>query len=384
MNRLTLAVAGGRKTQSIAEACATGPAGLRRLALTYTVNGQNELDARLRRHCQPGQSPEVMGWYTFLLRHWIRPYLPLLFAGLRLTGLNFDGDPGRFSQGPRRFLDSEGRAYRRHLAALAVQVADRAGGAVTDRLSRIYHEIYLDEVQDLTGRDLDILERIMDSPIILTMVGDLRQSVYDTNPHDPRHKQYRGLNMLQWFRAKEGEGKLAITHAARTWRSNQQIANFADRIFQHGLFAPTESTQNEVTGHDGVFVVSKTDLGAYLDRYDPLCLRASTATKIDLDRTSSVRSIQNFGKARGSQPSGYLSSPRSPFVRFWPTGHGSQTSRHAACTWRSPGHDTASHSSSTTFAESNCLSGHPPTESTTLSTVHRFCRPLCEDLSWPA
>lgn len=35
MNTATLAVAGSRKTQSIVDACANGPAGRRRLVLTY-------------------------------------------------------------------------------------------------------------------------------------------------------------------------------------------------------------------------------------------------------------------------------------------------------------------------------------------------------------
>ncbi len=46
MNTATLAVAGSRKTQSIVDACATGPAGRRRLVLTYTLTGQRDLERR--------------------------------------------------------------------------------------------------------------------------------------------------------------------------------------------------------------------------------------------------------------------------------------------------------------------------------------------------
>lgn len=93
MNRVTLAVAGSRKTQSIVDACAGGAPGVRRLALTFTQTGQAELNGRLQQACAPGTSPEVMGWFTFLLRHCIRPYLPLRFPEQRLRGLNFDGEP---------------------------------------------------------------------------------------------------------------------------------------------------------------------------------------------------------------------------------------------------------------------------------------------------
>src|SRR4051812_32163821 len=132
MNRLTLAVAGSRKTQSIVDACAKGAPGIRRLALTFTQTGQAELEERLRQACAPGTAPEVMGWFAFLLRHCIRPYLPLLFPGRRLSGLNFDGEPaaGRHAVGPARYLDAEGRAYRLHLSRLAYQVSTASRGAV--------------------------------------------------------------------------------------------------------------------------------------------------------------------------------------------------------------------------------------------------------------
>lgn len=168
MNRLTLAVAGSRKTQSIVDACATGAPGIRRLALTFTQTGQAELEGRLRQACAPGATPEVMGWFAFLLRHCIRPYLPLMYADQRLRGLNFEGVPvrGMFASGVSRYFDSEGRAYKLHLSKLAYDVSQASGGSVIDRLSHIYDEIYIDEVQDLTGCDLHIVTQLMDAPNI--------------------------------------------------------------------------------------------------------------------------------------------------------------------------------------------------------------------------
>ncbi len=60
MNRVTLAVAGSRKTQSIVDACAGGSPGVHRLALTFTQTGQAELKGRLQQACAPGAAPEVM------------------------------------------------------------------------------------------------------------------------------------------------------------------------------------------------------------------------------------------------------------------------------------------------------------------------------------
>jgi ATP-dependent DNA helicase UvrD/PcrA len=164
LNRLVLAVAGGRKTQSIVDHAIAAPAGRRILILTYTQRNQRELHERLSGHRPLPAVVEVRGWFSFLLGEFVRPYLPRHFAGMRLRGLDFHGDPGRYAAGPGRFLDADGRAYKRHLAKLAVDVNAASGGAVLDRLRRIYDELHIDEVQDLNGYDLDILLSLMRSP----------------------------------------------------------------------------------------------------------------------------------------------------------------------------------------------------------------------------
>lgn len=206
MNRLTLAVAGGRKTQSIVDQCVAEPEGRTVLVLTFTLANQQELLARLRRNRPLAATVHVQGWFSFLMRHWVRPYLPLQFAGRRLGGLNFEGDPGWYAKGESRFLDHQGRAYRRHLAKLAIDISNASGGAVLDRLGRIYDGVYIDEIQDLNGYDLDVLDGLMVSPIDLSMVGDLRQAVLQTNIQDPRHKQFRGLAIKNWFDGCESRG----------------------------------------------------------------------------------------------------------------------------------------------------------------------------------
>jgi hypothetical protein len=319
MNRVTLAVAGSRKTQSIVDACANGSSGVRRLALTFTQTGQAELECRLRRACTPGDAPEVMGWFAFLLRHCIRPYLPLKFPGHVLRGLNFEGEPaaGKFAKGAARYFDAENRAYRLHLSKLAYDVSLASTGAVVDRLSHIYDEIYIDEVQDLTGCDLRIVKQIMDAKTIdLYMVGDVRQSVFDTNPRDPNLKQYRGVKMLDWFNLHETSGLLDVHNNVETWRSNQAIADFSDMLFP-GKFAfePTVSKLNEVTGHDGVFAIAEEDVDVYMGAFSPQPLRDSISTGRDVDL-----SFRNFGKVKGLTFDRVLIYPTSTVRKFLTSG----------------------------------------------------------------
>lgn len=319
MNRLTLAVAGSRKTQSIVDACATGATGVRRLALTFTQTGQAELEGRLRQACAPGTAPEVMGRFAFLLRHCIRPYLPLKYSGQRLRGLNFEGVPvgGMYASGVSRYFDSEGRAYRLHLSKLASDVSQASHGAVVDRLSHIYDEIYIDEVQDLTGCDLHIVKQLMDSSgIDIFMVGDVRQSVFDTNPQDPNLKQYRGVNMLDWFELYRTAGLLDVQHNAETWRANQAIADFSDTLFPTQFsFEPTVSRQTDMTVHHGVFAITEGDAQAYLLAHNPQPLRDSIATARDVDLP-----FRNFGKVKGLTFDRVLIYPTRPIAKFLTDG----------------------------------------------------------------
>lgn len=319
MNQLTLAVAGSRKTQSIVDACAAGPRGPRRLALTYTLTGQDVLESRLRRACAAQAKPEVMGWFSFLLRHCIRPYLPLYFSDQRLRGLNFDGAPagGKYAVGVERYFDSEGRAYRIHLSKLAYEISQASAGAVVDRVSHIWDEIYIDEVQDLTGCDLYIVEQFLRAKDIdIYMVGDVRQSVFDTNPQDPNLKQYRGVKMLDWFALHENSGLLSVQQKAETWRANQAIADFSDTLFSTEFgFAPTVSNRCEDTGHDGVFAIAEADVPAYLSQFRPQALRDSirTARAVDLP-------FRNFGKVKGLTFDRVLIYPTKAITKFLTDG----------------------------------------------------------------
>lgn len=296
MNRVTLAVAGSRKTQSIVDSCARGEPEVKRLVLTYTQTGQAEVDGRLRQACGLGAAPDVMGWFAFLMRHCIQPYLPRKYPGRRLRGLNFEGDPGRFARNEDRYFDAQDRAYRLHLSRLAYDVSTDSNGAVVDRLSHIYNEIYIDEVQDLTGCDLYILQQLMECPSIdVYMVGDVRQSLFDTNPRDQNFKQYRGVKMLDWFEVCRNKNLLEIEHIAKTWRSNQAIADFSDRIFPAEFAVEwTVSMQTEKTDHDGVFAIAADDVPSYLRQHDAQPLRDSKSTARNVDLP-----FRNFGMVKG-------------------------------------------------------------------------------------
>jgi DNA helicase-2/ATP-dependent DNA helicase PcrA len=315
MNKLTLAVAGGRKTQSIVDECLAASPERSILVLTYTQVNQHELATRLARSGPPVARVDVQGWFSFLMGHWVRPYLPSVFPGRRLRGLNFEGDPGRYATSERRFLDDEERAYKRHLSHLALDTYASSAGAVLDRLSRIYDTIYIDEVQDLNGYDLEVLQAMLISTINLNLVGDVRQALLLTNAKDPRNKQYKGAKIVDWFQLQAKKGRLSIEHQNTTWRCNALIAAFADTVFGSRSFPATVSANATTTEHDGVFAVATSDACQYLGDYEPLCLRHSAAclTRLPLP-------FLNIGVAKGMSVERVLIGPTAPMVNFLTRG----------------------------------------------------------------
>lgn len=316
MNTVILAAAGGRKTQHIIDCCASST-DARRLVVSFATTGQDVLRSRLRQACPPEAMPEVSGWFSFLLNHVIRPYLPDVYPGRSITGLHWvDGaDPVRFARGADRYIDLEGRVYSHHLAKLAYDIATASQGAVFDRLERIFDEVYIDEVQDLTGNDLGLLELMLKSKMKITLVGDVRQSVFSTSRSDTKKKKYQGMNKVDWFREMEKKSLCAIEYRTETWRCTQEIIDFADSVIPNRLRLPrTTSHQDVMTGHDGMFVLTPDHVSTYLDTFRPEVLRDSVASKIPEGITAT-----NFGQAKGITVERVLIYPTKPMEAFLAT-----------------------------------------------------------------
>jgi DNA helicase II / ATP-dependent DNA helicase PcrA len=327
VNRLTLAVAGSRKTQSIVEHCASVPPERRVLVLTYTQANQEELNSRLNQYAGDHHHVEMMGWFTFLLRHFARPFFPFKFARKRVLGFNFEGRPHRMATGIGRFLDSNGAVYACELGRLAYELVAESHGALLRRLECIYDEILIDEVQDLSGYDWGIIDVLLRSSIDIHMVGDIRQSVLATNPRTSKNAKYSYAGAIKWARERQATGLLEISESVITWRCHSLIAKFSDSIFEPSWqFPETQSNNETVTGHDGVFLVSSKDVADYVRIFQPQCLRHSVSSgkAFDLD-------YLNFKVSKGMTYERVLIVPTAPIAKF--ISSGTYLEANAACSF---------------------------------------------------
>lgn len=318
-NLLTLAVAGSRKTQGLVEACKEADPAERILVLTYTRNNQAELSTRLAAYAGDHPHVDVAGWFSFLLHHFVGPFLPLLYPGARVEGFDFGSPPQRYAANERwqRYFNEHSEARRVHLPQLAVRTNEAGAGVCIQRLERIYDRIMIDEVQDLSGYDLEILKLLIASGITVEMVGDVRQSIMVTNERELKNKKYMFMSIWHWFREQEKAGRITIEYRCETWRCGPEIAAFADSLFAtHWEFSPTASRNAERTGHDGIFLVAPQDVDAYYDQFRPLVLRHSRTSGAQYDHLAPM----NIGDAKGLDRQRVLIYPTSPVRKFLTEG----------------------------------------------------------------
>lgn len=297
-NHLTLAVAGSGKTQSIVDACVAADPAERTLVLTYTAANQQELRDRLATSAGDRHNIDVRGWFSFLINDFARPYLPYAYAGERVRGFDFKSEPqqGTSSDQWRRYFNKQGEARRVHLSQLAHRVNDAASGRPVARLERIYDRIFIDEVQDLCGWDLEVLRLILRSSVPLEMVGDVRQAILLTNGREKKNKKYQYMKIWDWFRAESKAGRLEIKRMNESRRCRPEIVAMADSLFHGDLeFDSTVSLNTTTTRHDGIFLVRSKDVGAYVGAYRPLFLRRVATSGKTFDRFDPM----NIGVSKG-------------------------------------------------------------------------------------
>lgn len=309
-NRAVLAAAGSRKTEDIVQA-ALAVEHARVLITTYTNENRRQIIRRIEQRA--GHVPaniHVLGWFSFLIGQCARPYQRALTdRPFVIQGLNFKGRRARFARKQdvyKYFLDRSHDLYRDGVSDFVCTVNDVTDGAVIDRLEKVYTHILVDEVQDLVGYDLDVLDLLFGSTINVTVVGDPRQHTLSTNI-GPRNKKYRGVGLAAWL--EERHEVCTFETRTESYRCNQAICDFADAIYP-GM-PTTTSVGVEATGHDGVFNVSPNQVHAYVAEYGPVTILRDSKRFDPLGLPA-----LNIGVAKGSTYDRVLIFPTKPMRTY--------------------------------------------------------------------
>jgi DNA helicase-2/ATP-dependent DNA helicase PcrA len=309
-NLAVLAAAGARKTQRIVEEVTSAPE-KRFLVTTYTLENLRQLERRIAERAGGVIPPNVtlMSWFSFLLRDGVRPYQASVFQETNFVqGLNFVSRHARgikIENYRHYFLDRSANAYRDDLSHLADICDAKSGGKVIQRLESLYDHVFIDEVQDLVGYDLEVLDRLFKSRCAVTIVGDLRQHTYATN-YGTKNKPFRGEGFLRWLEARKDICTLSERH--ESYRCNQAICDFASALFPD--MNPLKSVSETVTEHDGIFRISPFEVQAYYEKWRPQVLRYSKKSN-----TFGLPAM-NFGTSKGSTFDRVLIIPTNPMKKY--------------------------------------------------------------------
>lgn len=312
-NVAVIAAAGSRKTQHIVDCVLSDPS-RRVLVTTYTNENLRQLVGRMS--MESGVMPShvtAMGWFTFLLNQCARPYQSSVLGEVGFVrGLNFVGGIPRGipkSRARKYYFDKRRDMYRDGVSDFSYEANRITKGAVVDRLAAMYDHIYIDEMQDMVGYDLEIIDLLLRSPIGITMVGDPRQFTFSTNDSS-KNRKYRGMGMLDWLSElnKKSE-RCVIETRAESYRCNQAICDFSDALFPE--LAGTTSKNLEITGHDGIFDIKPDEVSKYIEQYNPVILRHDRNTK-----TQGFGGM-NVGVSKGSTFDRVLIFPTKPEINCY-------------------------------------------------------------------
>lgn len=307
-NRAIIAAAGARKTQEIIDgALAAAPS--RVLITTYTNENLRQIERRILAKC--GAVPAhitLAGWFSFLLNDGVRPYQVSILKEVGLVrGMNFLFDRPRYAKGTeqRYFLDSNRDVWRDAMSDLVCRIEAESDAAVTQRLTAMYDHIFIDEVQDLVGYDLDVLDLLFAAQLDVTVVGDPRQHLYATN-NALKHKKYRGSGIVDWFAQRSDVCKREDKHIS--YRCNQDICDFASALFPE--YPPIDAAHNPETGYDGIHTISRFDVLDFVAEYRPQVLR--------YDKRANTQGLpaMNFGVSKGSTFDRVLIIPTKPMLKY--------------------------------------------------------------------
>ena len=308
-NKLIIAAAGsGKTTYLIDEAIKNREKKV--LITTYTQANEAEIKKKIIEKIN--YIPEnitVQTWFSFLLKHGVRPYQGIIFDK-RINGLILVNNKSalyvRKSETEKYYFTKDIKIYSDKISEFVCAVNEKTNSAVVNRISKIYSKIFIDEIQDLAGYDLELLKQLFCSKSEVLLVGDPRQGTYSTNSSS-KNKQFKKANVVNYFfQDKSIKIETDETSLLVNYRCNEQICSLSNSLFKN--FVGTKSGNDSLSGHDGVFFIKEKDIEDYLKKYNPVQLRDSKKKIVNENFM-----VMNFGESKGLSFDRVLIYPTKPF-----------------------------------------------------------------------
>jgi len=334
-NKLILAAAGSGKTRLIVREALANPQE-RVLITTFTIANLESIKRRImkKNHGTIPSNVFVQTWFSFLIEHGVRPYR---YWEKRVVGMKFVKNSSEAgyqsirklygkdiyvpwreeSDFEKHYFTSNMNVYSDKLPKLVIRCdktpkGKQSNGLVINRIVGIFKAVYIDEVQDMAGYDLDIIELLLRSGIRTTMVGDPRQTVYQTH-HERKHDQYSKGGIKDFILSLPQKRKQLCKVDDDTLRDSHRNSSVICALASK-LFTDYSECRSLLTGnheHSGIFFVRRSDVHDYGRITEPLQLRLNKNVSPLLPTQ-----IMNYGESKGLEAEHVLIYPTVEMLRW--------------------------------------------------------------------
>ena len=241
----------------------------------------------------------VQTWFSFLLQHGVRPYQGSMNHNLFGKRIGFYLSPEHSAKYCKEenlfkyYFTTDLKIYSDKISKFIFRCNEKTGGGVMSRISRIYRHIFVDEVQDLAGWDLEVIKMLLGTQSKILLVGDPRQVAYLTS-HAQKNKKYENGKIDEFIRKKCSDLACEIDEGtlSRTHRNNQSICDFSSKLFpqyKHSIPCDCVECRRHTPPHEGVFLVKNDEKCSYINTYSPQILKFKSSKFPEL----------NYGKSKG-------------------------------------------------------------------------------------
>lgn len=289
------------------------------LLISYTNEGVKSLENEYKKQNSGVLDSRIIikTWYNFLLSDFIKPYQCLLklkykfkttefdfpFPEYYIKSIDFQSESkakyGITKSHVQYYLNSNHDIYRDKVSELAYLCNQHASNKVVNRIEELYSHIYIDELQDYAGWDLEIIELLFQSQVLISCVGDYKQATFRTN-NSQKNKKYRDDQIVNFFAELEGRGICSILYKNTSRRLNQEVCTYVNSFYNDikSEICPDFFKQHEdALDNEGVYIIDIRYLKQYCEYYRPTILRYNKNSKVDFYHEDNVF---NYGNSKGS------------------------------------------------------------------------------------
>ena len=206
----------------------------------------------------------------------------------------------------KKYVTASGNVYSNMISKLPCVLDELSNGCVFRRIRKIFSYVFVDEIQDFAGYDLEVIKKLYEVGCNMTLVGDPRQTTYRTH-YEAKYKKYAGGKIVIFVQDNIAGMNIDTTTLSTSYRNNQIICYLANQMYPD--MKPCDSAMNEKTGHDGIFWVHENDIDKYVDIYNPVQLRYDKRTKVN-----PIPKTMNFGLSKGLTFNRVLIYPTKPML----------------------------------------------------------------------